>query len=145
MMAVRSHDEVAGAPAWTPQLLYVGEFPPSNHHGGAILLKRLLEQHPPDSLTVIASELGMKASPATDILPCRYIVCPILPDTRSFWLAKLKLVPNLLVLAYVALRAVLVIKRRRVEALISIIQGRYYLSAALAAWVTGTPHIAVVQ
>jgi glycosyltransferase involved in cell wall biosynthesis len=38
-----------------------------------------------------------------------------------------------------------VIKRRRVEALISIVEGRYYLPAALAGWVTGTPHIIVVH
>jgi hypothetical protein len=48
------------------------------------------------------------------------------------WVAKLKLIANCLILASIALRAVLVIKRRQVEALVSIIQGRYYLAAALA-------------
>ena len=41
--------------------------------------------------------------------------------------------------------AVFVIKRRRVEALISIVQGRYYLPAALAGWITGTPHLMLVH
>ncbi len=145
MTVALSHDEEAGAAAPTARLLYIGEFPPSNHHGGAILLKRLLDQHPANSLTIIASQLGMKASPITDLLKCRYIVFPVLRGSPNFWVAKLKIIPNCLILASVALRAILVIKRRRVEALVSIIQGRYYLPAALAGWVTGTPYIAVVH
>jgi glycosyltransferase involved in cell wall biosynthesis len=146
MTAVLSQDdEEAGAAAPTPRLLYIGEFPPSNHHGGAILLKRLLEQHPANSLTIIASQLGMKASSTTILLKCRYIVFPALDGSPNFWIAKLKTIRNWLILAAIALRAVLEIKRRRVEAIISIVQGRYYLSAALAGWVTGTPHVAVVH
>jgi len=145
MTVALPHDAEAGAVAPTPRLLYIGEFPPSNHHGGAILLKRLLDQHPANSLTIIASQLGMKASPTTDLLKCRYIVFPVLRGSANFWVAKLKLIANCLILVSIALRAVLVIKRRRVEALVSIIQGRYYLAAALAGWVTRTPHIAVVH
>jgi len=145
MTAARSHDEEAGSAAPTPRLLYIGEFPPSNHHGGAILLKRLLEQHPVDSLTIIASRLGMLASPTTTLLKCRYIVFPALRGSANFWVAKLKIIPNCWILASIALRAVLVVKRRRVETIISIVQGRYYLCAALASWVTRTPHIAIVH
>lgn len=145
MTAVLSHDEEGGAEAPAPRLLYIGEFPPSNHHGGAILLKRLLDQHPANSLTIIASQLGMKASSTTILLKCRYIVFPLLVGSPNFWVAKLKIIPNSLILACIAVRAVLEIKRRRVEAIISIVQGRYYLSAALASWVTGTPHVAIVH
>lgn len=145
MTAVLSHDEEGGAGPPAPRLLYIGEFPPSNHHGGAILLKRLLDQHPANSLTIIASQLGMKASSTTILLKCRYIVFPLLVGSPNFWVAKLKIIPNSLILACIALRAVLEIKRRRIEAIISIVQGRYYLSAALASWVTGTPHVAIVH
>ena len=145
MTGALSHDEESGSAAPAPRLLYIGEFPPSNHHGGAILLKRLLDRHPVDSLTIIASQLGMLASPTTTLLQCRYIVFPTLRGSPNFWLAKLRIIPNCLILASIALRAVLVIKRRRVETIISIVQGRYYLSAALASWVTRTPHIAIVH
>jgi glycosyltransferase involved in cell wall biosynthesis len=145
MTVVLPHDEETRTAAPIPRLLYIGEFPPSNHHGGAILVKRLLEKHSANFLTIITSELGMRASPATDLLKSRHIVFPVLRASPSSWIGKLKRIPNCLILASVALRAVFVIKRRRVEAVISIVQGRYYLPAALAGWVTGTPHIAVVH
>jgi glycosyltransferase involved in cell wall biosynthesis len=145
MTVVLPHDEEASTAVPIPRLLYIGEFQPSNHHGGAILLKRLLDKHPASSLTIITSKLGMRASPATELLKCRHIVFPVLRASPSSWIGKLKRIPNCLILASVALRAVVVIKRRRVEAVISIVQGRYYLAAALAGWVTGTPHIAVVH
>lgn len=138
-------DVEACATTPAPQLLYVGEFPPSNHHGGAILLKRLLDRHPVNGLTVIASKPGMVASSGTDILKCRHIVFPVLRVSASRWVRRLNTIPNVLIMALVALRAILLMRRRRVEAVISIIQGRYYLPAALAGWITGTPHIAVVH
>jgi glycosyltransferase involved in cell wall biosynthesis len=128
-----------------PRLLYVGEFPPSNHHGGAILLKRLLDKHPADRLTVIASNLGMTLSQATDLFDCRHIVFPIFGGSQYRWLAMLMGAANWLILAVVALRAILAIRRQRVQALITIVQGRYYLAAALASWVTATPHITLVH
>jgi len=144
MNVVPLNDEEVGA-ATVPRLLYIGEFPPSNHHGGAILLRRLLDKHPTDSLTIMASKLGMRATAAPDLLGCRHIAFPFLRNSPNFWVAKLKIVINCLILALVALRAVLVIKRQRVKTVISIIQGRYYLAAALAAWVTRTPHIVMVH
>jgi glycosyltransferase involved in cell wall biosynthesis len=128
-----------------PRLLYVGEFPPCNHHGGAILLKRLLDKHPADHLTVITSILGMKLSQTTDLFECRHIAFPALGRSQYLWLGMLMGAANWLILALVALRAVLVIRRQRVEALITIVQGRYYLAAALASWVTATPHIIFVH
>jgi len=128
-----------------PRLLYVGEFPPSNHHGGAILLKRLLDKHPADCLTVITSNLGMKLSQATDLFECRHIAFPIFGGSQYLWLGKLMGAANWLILALIALRAILAIKRQRVEALITIVQGRYFLAAAFASWVTATPHITLVH
>jgi glycosyltransferase involved in cell wall biosynthesis len=108
-------------------------------------LKRLLDKHPADCLTVITSKLGMKLSQATDLFECRHIALPVFGGSRYWWLAKLMGAANWLVLALVALRAILVIRRQRVEALITIVQGRYYLAAALASWVTATPHITLVH
>jgi glycosyltransferase involved in cell wall biosynthesis len=52
---------------------------------------------------------------------------------------------NGLGVALVALREIMEIRHKRVEALITIVQGRYYLAAALAAWATATPHITIVH
>jgi len=124
------------------RLLFVGEFPPSNHHGGAILLRRLLDKHPADCLAVITSKQGLEHSQGMDLLECRHIAFSVFGKSRFLWLRKLA---NGLGLAGVAIRAILEIRRRRVEALITIIQGRYYFAAALASWVTATPHIAILH
>jgi hypothetical protein len=108
-------------------------------------LKRLLDKHPADCLTVITSKLGMSLSQATDLFECRHIALPVFGGSRYRGLARLKGAANWLVLALLALRAILVIRRQRVETLITIVQGRYYLAAALASWVTATPHITLAH
>jgi glycosyltransferase involved in cell wall biosynthesis len=123
-------------------LLFVGEFPPSNHHGGAILVRRLLEEHPAGCLTVITSKDGMERSQGMGLLKCNHIAFPILCGTRHPWLRKLG---NCLVLSRVAFTATQEIRRQRTDALITIIQARYYLAAALASWVMATPLIAIVH
>ena len=137
--------EKEGGAARYPRLLYVGEFPPSNHHGGAILIKRLLEKHPADCLSVITSTGGLKASQATGLVECHHIALPIFARSECAGIRPLVRAANGLGLGLVALRAILEIRRKRIEALITIVQGRYYLAAALAAWATGTPHITIVH
>lgn len=124
------------------RLLFVGEFPPSNHHGGAILVRRLLEEHPAGCLTVITSKRGVEHSKGMDLLKCRHIAFPILCGTRHPWFRK---IGNCLSLGGVAFTATQEMRRQRMEAVITIIQARYYFAAALASWVTGTPLIAIVH
>jgi glycosyltransferase involved in cell wall biosynthesis len=128
-----------------PRLLYVGEFPPSNHHGGAILLKRLLDHYPGDCLTVITSSIGMKASQVTGLVDCTHLVLPAFDRSRYFLIGKLMSAANWLGLSLVALGTIVEVKRKRVEALLTIVQGRYYFAAAFAAWITATPHITIVH
>ena len=142
MTAVRSDCDERGVATRAPRLLYVNEFPPSNHHGGAILVKRLLDKQPADCLVVIASKNGMKASPATDLCACRHIALPF--SGRSRYLGIRRLLRGL-GFALVVSTAILEIRRKRIEAVITIVAGRYYLAAALAAWVTATPHITIVN
>jgi len=127
-----------------PRLLFVGEFPPSNHHGGAILVKRLLAQHPSDCLTVITSKEGMTASQPTGLLNCPHIAL-LSFSSLSPWTRPLVRAANLFALAVVALRTMVEIRRKRVQALITVVQGRYYLAAAFAAWITATPHVTIVH
>ncbi|MGA8430733.1 MAG: glycosyltransferase [Candidatus Sulfotelmatobacter sp.] len=128
----------------SPRLLFVGEFPPSNHHGGAILLKRLLAQHPSNCLTVITSKQGMTASQPTGLLDCPHIALSSF-SSLSPWTRPLARAANLFALALVALRTMIEIRRKRVQSLITVVQGRYYLAAALAAWITATPHVTIVH
>lgn len=137
--------EQQGGAARSPRLLYVGEFPPSNHHGGAILVKRLLEKHPVDCLSVITSTGGINASQATGLFECHHIGLRVFTRSERVGIGPLVRAANGLGLALVALRTILEVRRKRIEALITIIQGRYYLAAALAAWATATPHITIVH
>jgi len=105
-------------------------------------VRRLLEDHPVDCLTVITSKHGLEHSQGMDLLKCRHIAFPILLGTGHPWLRKLG---NCLSLVRVAITATQEIRRQRMEAVITIIQGRYYLAAALASWVTATPQIAIVH
>jgi glycosyltransferase involved in cell wall biosynthesis len=141
---LRGRDQ-GGTAMRAPRLLCVDEFPPSNHHGGAILLKRLLDKHPADCLVVITSKVGVKASEATELLECRHIVLPVFDRSRHPWLGRLMRASNWLGLPFVALIAILEVRRKRIEAVITIVRGRYYFAAALAAWVTATPHITIVH
>jgi glycosyltransferase involved in cell wall biosynthesis len=134
-----------GPATGAPRLLYVGEFPPSNHHGGAILLKRLLGKHPTNCLTVITSKTGMQASQATGLLECPHIVVRAFSRSGNLPLRTLMRAANGLEFALVALRTILEVRRKRAEALITIVQGRYYIAAAFAAWVTATPHVTLVH
>jgi len=142
MTAVLSDCEQRETATRATRLLYVCEFPPSNHHGGAILVKRLLDKHPADCLVVITSKDGMKASPATDLCECRHIALPFFGRSRYTGISRLA---RGLGLALVVCTTILEIRRQRIEALITIVAGRYYLAAALAAWASGTPHIAIVN
>jgi glycosyltransferase involved in cell wall biosynthesis len=137
--------EQQGSAVRPPRLLYIGEFPPSNHHGGAILVKRLLEKHPADCLTVITSTGGIRASRASGLVECHHIALPVFARPEPVGIRPLVRAANALCLGLVALKAVLEVRRRRIEALITIVQGRYYLAAALAAWATATPHITIVH
>ncbi len=134
-MTTQPHD--TGEPDSSPAtLLFVGEFPPSNHHGGAILLKRLLDQYSAHHLTVLTSRIGMKASQATGLIDCTHIVLPAFDgSTAANWLA----------LPLVALKTIVEMKRKQVEAVLTIVQGHYYFVAAFAAWITATPHITIVH
>ena len=108
-------------------------------------MRRLLDKHPADCLAVITSTAGVSHSQAMNLLGCRHIAIPVFSESRFPWLRRLKSAGNRLCLALVTLRAILETRRRRVDAVITVIQGRYYLAAGLACWVTATPLIAIVH
>ena len=123
-----------------PVLLFAGEYPPSNHHGGSILLRRLLDKYPSERLIVITSTEGMAASSANNLLDCQHIV---MPNFRHVPVPRTLAI--LLELASVASRTLWRNRPHRAQAIVSIVQGRYYLAAALAAWLGSVPHIIIVH
>jgi glycosyltransferase involved in cell wall biosynthesis len=145
MKTVSSDSRDEGTVPQRRRLIFVGEFPPSNHHGGAILVKRMLQEHPADCLAVITSRTGMQASQPTGVLDCAHIVMPTFSRSRYPLLGALMRAANVLGLALVVLRTIREMRRRRVDAMITIVQGHYYFAAAFAAWITATPHVTIVH
>lgn len=125
-------------------LLYICEFPPCNCHGGAILLRRLLEVHPAEHLLVITSTPGMLASEG-ERLECKHISFPVLGVSRFLWVGRLKHLINWIILGFVCCAALINILRRRIDAIVTVLQGRFYFAAALAAFLTRRPYVVVVH
>ncbi len=124
----------------TPFLLFAGEYPPSNHHGGSILLRRLLDKHPSNRLIVITSQEGFAASSANNLLGCQHMIMP--GFRRSPVPRALAIV---LELGRVAIRVLWGRRTHPAQAIITIVQGRYYLAAAFAAWLGAVPHVTIVH
>ena len=127
------------------RLLYVCDFPPSNIHGGGVLLKRLLQEYPQDCITVFTGSPAMGESHPTDRLECRHVAFPILGASRFLWFSRVKRVLNWAIVAFIAISAVVVVKLWRVGAILTVLQGTFYFAAAVAGWITRTPFIVMVH
>ncbi len=127
------------------RLLYICDFPPCNCHGGAILLRRLLEGYAGEKLLVITSTSGMRTSNEGERLECQHISFPVLGVSRIRWIGRLKHVLNWGILGLACCTALFSILRRRVDAVLTVMYGRFYFAGALAARLTRTPYIVFVH
>jgi len=126
-------------------LLYICDFPPCNCHGGAILLRRLLEGYTSENLLVITSTTGMRMSNDTERLECQHISFPVLGVSRIRWFGRLKHILNWAILGLACCTALFSIVRKRVDAVLTVMHGRFYFAAALAECLTRKPYIVVVH
>jgi glycosyltransferase involved in cell wall biosynthesis len=127
------------------RLLYICDFPPCNCHGGAILMSRLLEDSAGEHLLVITSTPGMRLSKKGDLLDCKHIAFPVLGASGVRWFGRLKHILNWIILAVACCTALASILWRRVDAVITVLHGRFYFAGALAAYLTRTPYVVVVH
>lgn len=135
--------ELAAAPA--VNLLYICEFPPCNYHGGAILMRRLLKDYPPDRIVVFTSRAGLQASRVSDRLTCRHVAFPSVEGSRHLWLSRAKQLINWAILVWISLVAVLTIKRCRIGLILAVLQGWFCFAAAAVGRLTSTPYVMVVH
>jgi glycosyltransferase involved in cell wall biosynthesis len=133
------------ASAGALRLLYICDFPPCNCHGGAILMSRLLEGSAGEHLLVITSTPGMRLSIKGDLLDCKHIAFPVLGASRVRWFGRLKHVVNWIILAVACCTALASILWRKIDAVITVLHGRFYFAGALAAYLTRTPYVVVVH
>jgi glycosyltransferase involved in cell wall biosynthesis len=132
-------------PARVVPLLYMCDFPPSNLGGGPILMSRLLREYPPDQLTVLTSTRYTRISPEDGRLSCEEIAVALSPAHGRLGLGRLRVLLNWLRIPQIAITATRTIRRRRIEAVVTLLHGRFYLAAAVAARLSRIPYVLIVH
>jgi glycosyltransferase involved in cell wall biosynthesis len=126
-------------------LLYVCDFPPSNFAGGPILMSRLLQDYPPDRIVVLTSSRYLRVSPEEGRLTCAHIAFPTTNGWGRWGLGRMKNVIDWLMIPVLTLVTIHLIRTRRIEVIMTIAHGRFFVVAALAGWITRTPYIVVMH
>ena len=108
-------------------------------------MSRLLEGSAGENFLVVTSTPGMRLSKKGDLLDCKHIAFPLLGASRVRWFGRLKHVVNWIILAVACCTALASILWRKVDAVITVLHGRFYFAGALAAYLTRTPYVVVVH
>jgi glycosyltransferase involved in cell wall biosynthesis len=126
-------------------LLYICDFPPSNLAGGPILISRLLRDYPPDRIVVLTSSRHLRVSPKEGRLACPHIAFPTTKGWGRWGLGRIKNAIDWLMIPVLGLVTACLIRKRRIDAMITIVHGNFFIAAAIAGWITRTPYIAVAH
>ena len=126
-------------------LLYICDFPPSNLAGGPILMSRLLWDYPPDRILVLTSSRYVRISPKEGRLACPHIAIPATRGWGHWGLGRIKNAIDWLMIPVVALVTAYLIRKRRIDVMMTIVHGTFFIAAAIAGWITRTPYIAVMH
>jgi glycosyltransferase involved in cell wall biosynthesis len=126
-------------------LLFMCDFPPSHLAGGSILISRLLADYPVSRLSVLTASRYFRISPREGRLACEHLVFPTTKGWGKWGLGHIKNLIDWMLVFLLIFKTVAVIKQRKIEAVLSIAHGRFFLAAALAARFTGTPLILIVH
>jgi glycosyltransferase involved in cell wall biosynthesis len=127
------------------RLLYIGDFPPSNHSGGAILMSRLLQDYPPDRVAVLTSSRYLRVSPQEGRLTCDHIAFPTTKGWGRWGMGRIKNAFDWLMVPVLALFALWVIRRRRIRLMVSVAHERFFIAAAIASCLTSVPLVLAVH
>jgi glycosyltransferase involved in cell wall biosynthesis len=126
-------------------LLYICDFPPSNFAGGPILMSRLLRDYPPDRIVVLTSSRYLSVSPKEGRLACSHIAFPTTKAWGHWGLGRIKNAIDWLMIPVLGLVTAYLIRKRRIDVMMTIVHGKFFIAAAMAGWITRTPYIAVVH
>jgi glycosyltransferase involved in cell wall biosynthesis len=145
---------VAGSPDATPPptqetqsaraLLYVFEYPPCDATAGPILMARLLKGYVTDKLHVLAGSYFLKRF-QRGRLDCHHLSFLQTSDTGRWGLGRLKQLLELALLPVLAVHCGRVIRRYRIEAVLSLAHGMFFVAAAVAARRSRVPFVLIVH
>src|SRR5579864_1522885 len=127
------------------RLLYMCDFPPSNHSGGSILMSRLLQDYPSDRIAILTSSRYLRVSPHEGRLGCDHITFPTTKGWGRWGVGRIKNVLDWLMVPVLALFAVWVIRQRRIRLMISVAHERFFIAAAIASKLTSVPMVLIVH
>jgi hypothetical protein len=94
-------------------------------------MSRLLREYPPDQLTVLTSTRYTRISPEDGRLSCEEIAVALSPAHGRLGLGRLRVLLNWLRIPQIAITATRTIRRRRIEAVVTLLHGRFYLAPPL--------------
>jgi glycosyltransferase involved in cell wall biosynthesis len=138
----REGEKAAGEAA---RLLYICDFPPSNLAGGAILVSRLLQDYPSDQVTVLASSRYLRVSPQEGRLACDHIAFPTTRGWGRWGLGRVKNAIDGLMVPVLALFCGRIIRRRRIQFMLSVVHDRFFIAAAIASCLTSVPLVLILH
>jgi glycosyltransferase involved in cell wall biosynthesis len=145
MSAAQVFSEQEQASANAVRLLYVCDFPPSHAAGGSILLARLLESYPADSLLILTGSHASNVSTTEGRLACPQITFPTSRGWGRWGLGRIRVALDWLRLPLLTLLAVRLIRRHSSQVVMTLLHGRFYFAACAAARITGTPYVVFVH
>ena len=108
-------------------------------------MSRLLQDYPTDSIKVLTGSRYLRVSPQEGRLTCPHIAFPTTKGWGPWGLGRVKTVIDWLMVPVLALFAVCMVVRQRTNAIITIAHGKFFIGAALAGWITGTPYIVMMH
>lgn len=127
-----------------PNLQFVCNFPPADTGGGSHLIKRLFEGFPDACLSIVTCSYYPKRAVGWK-RPAAYVTFPSLAQTGRFGMHRLKTLLNWLSIPALAVFCVLRARKQRVEVIVSVAQGYFFIAAALAARFSGKPLVLIVH
>ncbi|MHB8216507.1 MAG: glycosyltransferase [Candidatus Sulfotelmatobacter sp.] len=137
--------EEAEAAGEAVRLLYICDFPPSNLAGGSILMSRLLLDYPPHRIAVLTSSRYLRVSPQEGRLGCEHIPFPTTKGWGRWGLGRIRNVIDWLMVPVLALFCAWIIRRRRIQLMVSVVHDRFFIAAAIVSWLTSVPLVLAVH
>jgi glycosyltransferase involved in cell wall biosynthesis len=108
-------------------------------------MSRLLKEYPPNHLTVLTSTRYTRISPEEGRLSCEEIAVNLSPAYGRLGLGRVRVLLNWLRIPQIAINATRIIRRRRIEVVVTLLHGRFYLAAAVAARLSRIPYVLIVH
>lgn len=108
-------------------------------------MSRLLANYPSHKITVLTSARALRLSPPEGRLKCEHILFPRTNRVGRWGIGRLKELFDWLFFPALVLMGIWVIKRKRIQVMVTIAHGDFVLATAVASVATGIPFVMIVH